>query len=51
MYNLRPRNKSDNVRKYYFEDEEDSFTPKKNKKKQKIKPKPKLKTKGATKIL
>ena len=49
MYNLRPRNKSDNVRKYYFEDDEDSFTPKKNKKKAKNKTKAKTKNKRSNK--
>ena len=45
MYNLRPRNKSDNTYKYYLGEDEDSFTPKKNRKKTKNKTKPKTKNK------
>ena len=45
MYNLRPRNKSDNTYKYYLDDDEDSFTPKKNRKKTKNKTKAKTKNK------
>lgn len=45
MYNLRPRNKSDNIHKYYLDEYEDSFTPKKNRKKTKNKTKAKTKNK------
>ena len=49
MYNLRPRNKSDNIPKYYIEDDEDSFSPKKDKKKIKNKTKAKTKNKMSNK--
>ena len=49
MYNFRPRNKSDNIRKYYIEDDMDSFSPKKDKKKTKNKTKAKTKNKMSNK--
>ena len=49
MYDFRPRNKSVNAYKLYLEEDEDSFSPKKNKKKNKYKTKNKTKNKRANK--